>query len=218
MTIKVIGAGYGRNGTLSLKQALEKLGFDKCYHMMELDQSKDEDLAWLKLNRGEPVDFEKLFEGYQASVDWPSCNFWREQMAAYPDAKVILSERDPEAWYASIMKTIYPMSVSMREHAGEDPLWQRRSEMVFELIWDGLFDGRLDDKDHVIGVYLAHNQQVKDEVPADRLLVFDSKFGWEPLCEFLDVPVPDEPYPKTNTSEDFAKMMAANRARLEEKS
>jgi len=218
LTIKVIGAGYGRNGTLSLKQALEKLGFDKCYHMMELDQSKDEDLAWLKLNRGEPVDFEKLFEGYQASVDWPSCNFWREQMAAYPDAKVILSERDPEAWYASIMKTIYPMSVSMREHAGEDPLWQRRSEMVFELIWDGLFDGRLDDKDHVIGVYLAHNQQVKDEVPADRLLVFDSKFGWEPLCEFLDVPVPDEPYPKTNTSEDFAKMMAANRARLEEKS
>lgn len=218
MTIKVIGAGYGRNGTLSLKQALEKLGFDKCYHMMELDQSKDEDLAWLKLNRGEPVDFEKLFEGYQASVDWPSCNFWREQMAAYPDAKVILSERDPEAWYASIMKTIYPMSVSMREHAGEDPLWQRRSEMVFELIWDGLFDGRLDDKDHVIGVYLAHNQQVKGEVPADRLLVFDSKFGWEPLCEFLDVPVPDEPYPKTNTSEDFAKMMAANRARLEEKS
>jgi len=218
LTIKVIGAGYGRNGTLSLKQALEKLGFDKCYHMMELDQSKDEDLAWLKLNRGEPVDFEKLFEGYQASVDWPSCNFWREQMAAYPDAKVILSERDPEAWYASIMKTIYPMSVSMREHAGEDPLWQRRSEMVFELIWDGLFDGRLDDKDHVIGVYLAHNQQVKGEVPADRLLVFDSKFGWEPLCEFLDVPVPDEPYPKTNTSEDFAKMMAANRARLEEKS
>lgn len=218
MTIKVIGAGYGRNGTLSLKQALEKLGFDKCYHMMELDQSKDEDLAWLKLNRGEPVDFEKLFEGYQASVDWPSCNFWREQMAAYPDAKVILSERDPEAWYASIMKTIYPMSVSMREHAGEDPLWQRRSEMVFELIWDGLFDGRLDDKDHVIGVYLAHNQQVKAEVPAGKLLVFESSLGWEPLCEFLDVPVPDEPYPRTNSSEEFAEMMKENRARLEEKS
>lgn len=218
MTIKVIGAGFGRNGTLSLKHALEKLGFSKCYHMMELDQSKDEDLAWLKLHRGEQVDLEKLFEGYQASVDWPSCNFWREQMAAFPEAKVILSERDPEAWYASIMKTIYPSSVAMREHAGEDPLWQRRSEMVFELIWDGLFDGRMDDKEHVIGVYLAHNQTVKDEVPADRLLVFDSKFGWEPLCGFLEVPVPDEPYPKTNTSEDFAKMMAENRARLEERS
>ncbi|TNF86075.1 MAG: sulfotransferase family protein, partial [Gammaproteobacteria bacterium] len=149
MTIKVIGAGYGRNGTMSLKQALEKLGFSKCYHMMELDQSKDEDVAWLKLHRGEPVDFHTLFEGYQASVDWPSCNFWREQMGAYPEAKVILSERDPEAWYASIMKTIYPSSVAMCEHTGEDPLWQRRSEMVFELIWDGLFDGRMDDKDHV---------------------------------------------------------------------
>ncbi len=222
MTIKVIGAGYGRNGTLSLKQALEKLGFDQCYHMMTLDQAKDEDLAWLKLNRGETVDFDKLFEGYQASVDWPSCNFWREQMAAYPEAKVILSERDPEAWYASIMKTIYPSSVAMRDQVQNsddpDPLWQRRSEMVFELIWDGLFDGRLDDKDHVISVYLAHNQQVKDEVPADKLLVFNSAEGWAPLCEFLEVPVPDEPYPKTNTSEDFARMMAANRARLEEKS
>ena len=222
MTIKVIGAGYGRNGTLSLKQALEKLGFDKCYHMMTLDQSKDEDLAWLKLHRGEQVDFEQLFEGYQASVDWPSCNFWREQMAAYPDAKVILSERDPEAWYASIMKTIYPSSVAMRDQVQSSPepdhLWQRRSEMVFELIWDGLFDGRMDDKDHVIGVYLEHNQTVKDEVPPEKLLVFNSAQGWAPLCEFLEVPVPDEPYPKTNTSEDFAKMMAANRARLEEKS
>lgn len=221
MTIRVIGAGYGRNGTLSLKHALEKLGFDKCYHMMELDQSKDEDLAWLKLHRGGQVDFEKLFEGYQASVDWPSCNFWREQMAAFPEARVILSERDPEAWYASIMKTIYPSSVALREHvkhAGEgvDPLLQRRSEMVFELVWDGLFDGRLEDKDHVISVYLAHNQQVKDEVPADKLLVFNSKLGWDPLCEFLEVPLPDEPYPKTNTSEDFAKMMEANRALLED--
>ena len=220
MTIKVIGAGYGRNGTLSLKHALEKLGFDKCYHMMELDQSKDEDLAWLKLNRGEAVDFDKLFAGYQASVDWPSCNFWREQMAAYPEAKVILSERDPEAWYASIMKTIYPSSAALRKHVQKqdpaeiDPLMSRRSEMVFELIWDGLFDGRMDDKDHVIDVYLAHNQTVKDEVPADRLLVFESSLGWEPLCEFLEMPVPDEPYPRTNTTEDFAKMMEANRARL----
>lgn len=211
MTIKVIGAGYGRNGTMSLKLALEKLGFDKCYHMMELDQAKDEDVAWVALNRGEDVDFDKLFEGYQASVDWPSCNFWREQMAAYPEAKVILSERDPEAWYASIMKTIYASSVALRDHENKDAMQQRRSDMVFELIWDGLFDGRLEDKQHVIDVYLAHNQRVKDEVPADKLLVFESSLGWPPLCEFLGVPVPDEPYPKTNTSEDFAKMMAAAR-------
>ena len=208
MSIKVIGAGFGRNGTMSLKLALEQLGFDRCYHMMTLDQEKDEDLVWLSACRGEPVDFDKLFEGYQASVDWPSCNFWREQLAWYPQAKVILSERDPERWYKSIMSTIYAASVAMKDV--DDPLMQRRSQMVFELIWDGLFDGRMDDEAHVIDVYLKHNQQVKDEVPADKLLVFESSQGWAPLCDFLEVPVPDGPYPRTNTTEDFAKLMAAN--------
>lgn len=210
MTIKVIGAGFGRNGTLSLKHALERLGFVKCYHMMELDLDKNEDLAWLALARGEPVDFDALFDGYQASVDWPSCNFWREQMAWYPDAKVILSERDPERWYESIMNTIYASSLAFRE--SEDPLMQRRSRMVFEVVWDGLFDGRLDDKAHVIDVYLRHNQQVKDEVPPEKLLVFESSQGWAPLCEFLDVPVPDEPYPRVNTTEDFRAMVKARMA------
>lgn len=213
MTIKVIGAGFGRNGTLSLKLALEQLGFDKCYHMMTLDQDKDEDLAWLALSRGENVDFDVLFQGYQASVDWPSCNFWREQMAAYPEAKVILSERDPQRWYESVMNTIYPASAAMKDV--QDPLMQRRSRMVFELIWDGLFDGRMSDRDHVIDVYLKHNQQVKDEVPPEKLLVFESSIGWEPLCEFLEVPVPETPYPRTNSTEDFATLMAGNRAKLE---
>jgi hypothetical protein len=85
----------------------------------------------------------------------------------------------------------------------DDPMLQRRMKMVFEVIWDGLFDGRMEDKDHVISVYLAHNQAVKDEVPADQLLVFESSQGWAPLCQFLEVPVPDEPYPKVNTTEDF---------------
>lgn len=207
MTIKVIGAGYGRNGTLSLKNALETLGFDRCYHMLDLNQEKDEDLAWMALARGEQVDFDKLFEGYQASVDWPSCNFWREQLAWYPEAKVILSERDPDRWYDSIMNTIYPSSVAAKNF--DDPMMQRRSKMVFEVIWDGLFDGRMDDKQHVIDVYLAHNQAVKDEVPADRLLVFESSQGWDPLCAFLEVPVPDEPYPRVNSTEDFKTMMQA---------
>ena len=201
MTIRVIGAGFGRNGTMSLKVALERLGFEKCYHMFELNQEKDHDLAWLALSRGEAVDFDELLEGYQATVDWPSCNFWRQQMAWYPDAKVILSERDPESWYASIMNTIYPASLEVRQ--SDDPMMQRRARMIFEVIWDGLFHGRMDDRDHVIDVYLKHNQQVKDEVPAEKLLVFDAKQGWAPLCDFLDVPVPDEPYPHTNTTEEF---------------
>ena len=122
-------------------------------------------------------------------------------MARYPDAKVILSERDPERWYESVMNTIYPFSLAARQ--SEDPDVKAQIDMVFEVIWDGTFDGRMDDKDHVIGVYLAHNQRVRAEVPAEKLLVFESTQGWPPLCQFLNRPVPDEPYPRVNTTDDF---------------
>ena len=106
MSIKVIGAGFGRTGTLSLKFALEKLGFDKCYHMMEVQMHPEHVQIWRDLNRGIAPDWQALFAGYQASVDWPSCNYWREQMTAFPEAKVLLSRRDPDKWYASVMNTI----------------------------------------------------------------------------------------------------------------
>jgi hypothetical protein len=210
MTLKVVGAGFGRTGTLSLKNALEQLGFSKCYHMMEVRMNPSHVELWRALGRGEPVDLEALFEGYQASVDWPSCNFWREQLEAFPEARVILSLRDPERWYESVMNTIYPSSAAAR--ASGDPAAQPFAALAFELIWDGLFDGRMDDKDHVIGVFEAHNRHVIDSVPADRLLVFEASQGWEPLCEFLDVTVPDEPYPKVNTTEDFRAMVRARSA------
>jgi len=108
MAIKVIGAGFGRNGTLSLKQALETLGFGKCYHMAEVFQHPEHVPVWRAAAHGKSVDWDAVFDGYQASVDWPSCSFWQEQMARYPDAKVVLSERDPERWYESVMNTIYP--------------------------------------------------------------------------------------------------------------
>ncbi len=214
MTIQVIGAGFGRTGTASLKDALERLGFRKCYHMFELDQEKDEDLAWLALARGERVDFDALFQGYRATVDWPSCNFWREQLAWYPDARVILSERDPQRWYESVMNTIYPASVQLREAAQSDPLLERRARMVFDVIWNPLFQDRMDDRDHVMDVYLRHNQQVKDEVPAGKLLVFDPAQGWAPLCDFLDVPVPEEPFPRVNSTEEFLQAAKERAAAL----
>jgi len=201
MTIKVIGAGFGRNGTMSLKLALETLGFDKCYHMFEVRQNPGHAEIWQDAARGKPVDWDRLFHGYQSSVDWPSCTFWKEQMACYPDAKVILSERDPERWYESIMNTIYPFSLAARQ--SEDPDVKAQMDMVFEVIWNGTFDGRMDDKDHVIGVYLAHNQRVRAEVPAEKLLVFESTQGWPRLCQFLNRPIPDEPYPRVNTTDDF---------------
>ncbi len=209
MTIKVVGAGFGRTGTLSLKVALERLGFDKCYHMLEVGQNEGHIEAWSGLSRGETVDWDELFTGYQASVDWPSCNYWKDQLEHFPQAKVILSRRDPERWYDSVMNTIYPSSAAGRH--SKDPAIRSRVEMVFEVIWDGIFDGRMDEKEHVIGVYLAHNQRVIDSVPAERLLVFEAASGWAPLCEFLDCPVPDEDYPSTNTTAEFQQRIAAMR-------
>ncbi len=201
MTIQVIGAGFGRTGTLSLKHALEQLGYDKCYHMEEVFEHPEHTSVWAAVNRNEAVDWEDLFEGYQASVDWPSCNYWRQQMQRYPDAKVILSSRDPESWYKSVMNTIYPTSLQVRD--ADDETTARLGAWLFEIIWNGVFDGRMDDKNHCINVFLEHEAAVKREVPAERLLVHQAREGWEPLCRFLGCGVPDEPYPRVNSTEDF---------------
>ncbi len=205
MSLKVVGAGFGRTGTLSLKFALEKLGYDKCYHMMEVGNHDDHFKQWLELSRGGEMDWVTLFEGYQASVDWPSCNWWREQLAAFPDAKVILSRRDPQKWYTSVMNTIYQVSVGNRAKAEKEGDAQAKAaaQWAFEVIWGRVFDDRMDDKEHVIACYEAHNQAVIDEVPADALLVYEPGDGWAPLCEFLDVPIPDEDYPRVNSTEEF---------------
>ncbi|MCZ6659314.1 MAG: sulfotransferase family protein [Gammaproteobacteria bacterium] len=201
MGLKIIGAGFGRTGTLSLKLALEMLGFDKCYHMFEVYQNPGHVELWRAAGRGEPTDWDALFEGYQAAVDWPTCNFWQDQLKTYPEAKVILSERDPDKWYDSVVNTIYPSSLEMRN--SDDPAVRHGICMAFELIWDGIFDGRMDDRAHVIACYEAHNQRVKDTVPAEQLLVFEPGEGWASLCAFLDVPIPDDEYPNTNTTVEF---------------
>lgn len=207
MAVEVIGAGFGRTGTLSLKLALEKLGFDKCYHMVEVFANPRHVAIWHEATHGEAVDWRALFDGYRASVDWPACNFWEMQLQAFPDARIILSERDPERWYESVMKTIYPGSVAARERG--DPEQRAFVDMVFDLVWDGTFHGRVEDKEHAIDVYHAHNDYVKRQAPPDRLLVFEASQGWDPLCEFLGRPVPDEPFPRVNTSEEFLARGAA---------
>lgn len=201
MALEVIGAGFGRTGTMSLKGALERLGFDRCYHMAEVYENPHHVPLWSRAHAGEPVDWSGLFEGFRAAVDWPSCNLWREQLAHFPDAKVLLSLRDADGWYRSVMNTIWP---STQGHlASGDPNRERMARWIQEVVWDHVFDGRLADRDHVIGIYEAHNRAVIDEVPADRLLVYRPGDGWEPLCDFLGVPVPDEPYPHKNTTEQF---------------
>ena len=199
--IRLIGAGFGRTGTLSLKHALEKLGLTKCYHMAEVMQNPHHMATWQAAHNGEAIDWHDFLAGYQATVDWPSCNLWREQLAAFPDAKVLLSLRDKDRWYDSVMATIYKFS-----RAGltdDDPNRRAGAQWANEIIWQRVFDGRMDDRAHVTGVFEKHNQSVIDALPADRLLVFEAVQGWEPLCNFLELPVPDEPYPRVNSREEF---------------
>ncbi len=205
MSLAVIGAGFGRTGTLSLKLALEQLGFGPCYHMFEVGKHPEHVALWRDAAAGGAVDWAHLFQDYRSSVDWPACNYWESQLAAFPEARIILSQRDPELWYASVMNTIYPSSVRYRSQSREsgDAQALARANMVFEVIWDGVFDGRVEHKDHAIARYLAHADAVRQRAPADRLLTFDPAAGWEPLCAFLNCARPQEPFPKSNTTEQF---------------
>lgn len=199
MSLKVIGAGFGRTGTLSLKLALEQLGFDKCYHMMEVQPDHRE--VWARAHRGESVDYDALFEGFQATVDWPSCNLWQDQLKYYPDAKVILSLRDPESWYKSVMNTIYPTSTEAA--VSDDENARAFGEWAVEVTWNHVFNGRFEDKAHAIDVFNRHNEAVKEICPPEKLLVFEAKDGWGPLCKFLGVDIPETDYPRSNSTEEF---------------
>ncbi|MEN3951732.1 sulfotransferase family protein [Iodidimonas sp. SYSU 1G8] len=200
MALSVIGAGFGRTGTLSLKGALELLGFDPCYHMMEVMQHGFGG-KWHDIAHGAAPDWEDVFQGYKATVDWPACNYYRELAELYPDAKVILSLRDADKWYDSCQATIFRAMKMPRE--GAPPNVQVQMEMARKLVIENTFGGDIDDRAHAIAVYNRHNETVRKVIPADRLLVFQASDGWEPLCRFLGVPVPAAPYPKVNTTEEF---------------
>ena len=201
MALKVIGAGFGRTGTLSLKKALETLGYQRCYHMAEVAEHPEHAALWTEAWRG-GSPWETLFDGYAAAVDWPVAAFWSRLMARYPEAKVILTVRDPEAWYRSAVNTIF-RSMKQGLRSG-DPALETRLAMAKEIIIDGTFGGDLDDKANAIAVYRANVAKAR-AVPAERLIVFDPATGWRPLCAGLGVPVPDSPYPHINTTAEFVE-------------
>lgn len=201
MALSVVGAGFGRTGTMSLKLALEHLGFGPCYHMRELLARPAHDPVWHAATRGERVDWDALFEGYASAVDWPVAGFWRKLSRHYPQARFILSVREPREWHQSVLETIFEALSSTPDP--DDPEACAHRAMTRELILDRTFDGRLDDPVHAIDVYQRHNQAVRDSISADRLLVAETGGGWEPLCTFLGCDVPDEPYPHSNTREEF---------------
>ena len=223
--MKVIGAGFGRTGTTSLKAALETLGFGPCYHMTEVFANPEHADFWLSAWRKEPADWEGVLGGYEAAVDWPACTFYEELMERHPEAKVLLSVRDPERWYESTRTTIYELSksyigspifrvifafISFLAFGGfVNRTW---GTMVDEIIFRGTFQGRLEDKTYAMEVFERHNEEVKRRVPPERLLVYEVKEGWGPLCDFLGVPEPEEPFPRLNDAAQLRRGMRAVRA------
>lgn len=198
MPLEVIGAGLGRTGTLSLKSALERLGLAPCYHMMEALGHPPHAETWLRASDGEDVDWEEVFAGYRATVDWPACAFWQELIAAYPDAKVLLSVRPSDRWYASFRSTIYEVLTRNETEGPPIPEFQPLMDMGRRTVTERSFGGALGDRDETVAAYEAHNTAVRAAVPEDNLLVFDVAEGWSPLCRFLGRKIPDEPFPNIN--------------------
>jgi hypothetical protein len=197
----VIGAGLGRTGTKSLKDALERLGFVKCHHMVEVHAQPERFHHWEEALARGVTDWDALFQGYAAAVDYPAAAYWPELAAYYPDAKVILTVRDADDWYDSAAATIHATSARPPDEA--DPARARFLRWARGLVWEGQFQGRFTDRSFAIEAFHRHNATVRATIPADRLLVYETGSGWEPLVRFLGVPTPEQSYPHVNTRDEF---------------
>ncbi|HZB48490.1 MAG TPA: sulfotransferase [Mycobacteriales bacterium] len=217
--MRVIGVGVGRTGTLSLKAALERLGYGPCFHGRHVLDHPDRLPLWQAAAAGEPVDWRALFDGYESSVDWPGAAFWRPLVEAFPAAKVILTVRGAQGWYDSVGNTIYrmfgdgPADDQVAEARRTVPGLEEFTAFHRQMIWDGFFGGRFADRAYAIRVYEEHNAAVRAAIPPDRLLTIAPGAGWAPLCSFLGVAVPPEPYPHLN---DPAKFWGRVQARISE--
>lgn len=202
MGLNIIGAGFGRTGTQSLKRAIEALGFGPCHHMYEVRRSPRQIALWSDIAAGGAADWDAVFDGYGSQVDWPASAYWRETAAHFPQAKVILSLRDPADWYESMMQTIVPSSTIGAE-SDPDPDGRAGSEIIRRIVLEGLFEGRISDRAFAISRFERHLSEVTETIPADRLLVFDVREGWGPLCDFLGCDRPDMAFPSGNSISEF---------------
>jgi Sulfotransferase domain len=211
--MKLIGVGFGRSGTMSLKKALEELGAGPCFHMIDLimGENKERDLAyWVKIANREPVDWDEVFEPWEATVDWPACSRWEELVEAFPDVPVLLNYRDFDGFYESCKNTI--LAVKEAALAGEieedetnrdlpaPELWEANEK----LLWQGDFQGRFYDKDWMREMYWSRIETIKRAVPPERLIVWELGVdGWEPLADALGVEAPDKPFPRLHDTAEF---------------
>jgi hypothetical protein len=205
MAINIIGVGVGRTGTYSLRLAINQLGKGPCHHMEEVLKNMDDQVSlWSDAVDGN-ANWDAIYEGFNSAVDWPTAGFYRELVKEYPTAKFILTERSPETWADSFGSTIYKL-IEGRDKAPEKMhKWLNMVNKV--LIKTGFPDGM--DREGLINGFIAHGKAVRETIPAEQLLIFQVKDGWEPLCNFLDVPVPTEAFPRTNNREEFWELVNA---------
>lgn len=204
MGLKVIGAGFGRTGTLSMKMALEQLGLGKCHHMEEVLANPETLPKWRAAVDAGEADWDDLTAGYGCTVDWPSCHFWRQLYEANPRAKVVLTTRSVDSWWASYSSTI--MKFVQIALVDDVPAVARGgSEMCVEMIGKQTFGTDYTDEAAGKAAFLKRIEDVKAAIPADDLLVYEVGSGWEPLCDFLGLPVPGTDFPKSNARDDFFK-------------
>jgi len=217
MSIKVIGAGFPRTGTNSLQVALDKIGYGKAYHFKELLNNPSKLRYWTILRDTGTTDWDSLYSGYQASVDFPCYPWYKEHLARYPEAKVILSTRSFEGWYNSVKETIYvagPKTQVQKLKLKIKLLFDKELQQVQNCrkfvknyLWEIQFQNKFDDKDFVRKIWDDHHEEVIKSVPEEKLLVYELREGWKPLCDFLGVDIPLEPLPHLNKKEDFNDMM-----------
>jgi hypothetical protein len=195
MALDVIGAGLGRTGTLSQKSALELLLGGPCHHMVELLTRPEQLGLWDRILRGDHTDWEGVFAGYRAAVDFTSACYFLELTTAYPHALVLLSLRDTEEWWESFRRTVVETLIDEPEEG--DP-WERAMTPVRTLTIDLLasrFTPEWTDENACKAAYERHNAAVRKTIPADRLLEWRAGDGWDPICDALGVPIPPEPFP-----------------------
>lgn len=216
MALKVIGTGLSRTGTTTLRSVLEQLGFSKCYNSGELFTHPRGIEFWENLEQGKDVDFDAFFEKYQAIIGFPGYIFHEKLLEKYPDAKIILSVRDPEVWYEDISKTVFYTGNDHvnKQYSAEakkiDPYLSecidRIHTMQYRIMEDGYFEGRFQDKEYAIDRYNQWTESIIKKFPSDKLLVYQVTEGWEPVCKFLGVPVPEDvPFPHLNSPAAFGK-------------
>ena len=217
--MRVIGAGFGRTGTTSLKRALQELGFGPSYSLSEVFRNPEHVRVWEVASgpAAEEVDWQGFLAGYGVAVDWPACSFYEELMEAFPGAPVILTVRDPAAWYESTRSTIHglrrlttgalPVRAAFALAGLFVPGVTGTVRLADRLVWDGTFDGRFEDRDYAMEVFERHNEAVRRRVPPERLLVFDVREGWAPLCDFFGVDAPKEPFPHLNEAREMQRRL-----------